>query len=97
MARSWAASLGVAFSCGYFVWDIIEVCVHLEQQGVAFLIHAIYCLGVYAIATFGQMMLRHALLYLLFEISTVFFNIHWFLTTIPKVPYSFQIWSLFLP
>jgi len=52
MVQSWQASLVVAFSCGYFVWDILEVSYHLEYNGVAFLIHAIYCLGVYAIAVF---------------------------------------------
>src|SRR5687767_13061377 len=39
----------------------------------------------------GQLMLRHALLYLLFEISTIFFNMHWFLTTVPHVQLEFTL------
>jgi hypothetical protein len=87
---SWKASVAVSFSCGYFVWDLIEVTSHPEVNGVPFLIHAIYCLGVYGIATFRQLMLRHALLYLLFEVSTIFFNLHWFFT----VPYSAPGWAI---
>eukprot|EP01128_Nolandella_sp_AFSM9_P000837 TRINITY_DN10964_c0_g1_i1.p1 TRINITY_DN10964_c0_g1~~TRINITY_DN10964_c0_g1_i1.p1 ORF type:complete len:273 (-),score=73.44 TRINITY_DN10964_c0_g1_i1:136-864(-) len=68
-----------AISCGYFIWDICHVVWYQKHVGPAFLLHAIMCLGVYLVSTLGQFMLRHSVVVLLFEISTIFVNLVFFL------------------
>lgn len=86
-----------AISWGYFTWDICHVFYNYKIVGIPFKLHAIMCFGVYTISTFvcifypspsfsdlqGKFMLRHALIYLAFEISTIFINFNFFLEQSP--------------
>lgn len=56
MESVWAATnlstLTMAISAGYFLWDSIVVLVRYDLFGFLFALHGIYCLYVYAAATF---------------------------------------------
>jgi len=64
----------LAISIGYFVWDA-TVCI-LFNQGPGFLLHGFSCLAVflYSFRPFAQGFVP---VFLLWETSTIFLNIHW--------------------
>jgi len=56
MEQVWPATnlstLTMAVSTGYFLWDSIVVLVRYDLFGFLFALHGLYCLYVYAAATF---------------------------------------------
>lgn len=81
-ARMWGYTkpLGhmLSFSLGYFMWDVCCCLWHIKIYGGGFLTHAL--LGLIGLATaFIPFMMYPASRFLLFEVSTIFINIHWFL------------------
>ncbi|EIM89588.1 DUF887-domain-containing protein [Stereum hirsutum FP-91666 SS1] len=65
-----------AISSGYFVWDSVESLIHYEDIG--FTVHALACLGIY-LFSFRPFLAYYGARFLLWEISTPFLNIHWFI------------------
>jgi hypothetical protein len=79
MEQVWPATnlsvITMAISAGYFLWDSIVVLARYDLFGFLFALHGIYCLYVYAIATFYVVFHYHAMALLMFEWSTPFMNI----------------------
>jgi hypothetical protein len=65
-----------SFAIGYFLWDIFITILHFDQTGWPFLFHALACMSVFSFSLypFGQ---GYGQVFLLFEVSTVFLNVHW--------------------
>ncbi|KAJ6141449.1 hypothetical protein N7470_009839 [Penicillium chermesinum] len=67
-----------ALAVGYFIYDIIVSTVHLRMFGVGVLFHAISALWVFSLG-FRPFVNYYAPVFILYELSTPFLNIHWFL------------------
>jgi hypothetical protein len=65
------------YAIGYFLWDLFISVYHIAETGPAFVFHASSCLTVFLLGLlpFAQ---GHSPVFLLFETSTIFLNIHWF-------------------
>lgn len=64
---------------GFFIWETTEVVLNFEEEGVIWLIHAIYSLIPYALScTFGFIHYYCALV-ITYEIPTLFLNARWIL------------------
>ncbi|KAI9805084.1 MAG: hypothetical protein M1825_000918 [Sarcosagium campestre] len=66
------------FAAGYFLWDVVVSTMHLNILGVGSLAHAVSalivtCLGFRPFANY------YGMNFILYELSTPFLNIHWFL------------------
>ncbi|KAJ9157663.1 Transmembrane protein 56 [Pleurostoma richardsiae] len=72
-----AAGLVQAFAAGYFVWDLITTLVYIDVFGVGLLAHAVSALVVYLIG-FRPFLNYYGCVFILYELSTPFLNIHWF-------------------
>ncbi|KAF8590080.1 DUF887-domain-containing protein [Ramaria rubella] len=64
-----------AIACG-FIWDTLDSIIHFNSIG--FVAHGALCLMVYALA-FRPFLGYYGARFLLWELSTPFLNIHWFL------------------
>lgn len=73
-------SLGslMSFSLGFFIWDLCICIRNIRSYGKGFLIHSL--MGMMATLTAMRPFLIHTTgRFLLFETSTIFVNIHWFM------------------
>jgi len=69
----------VSISIGYFIWDIIYCIWDYKKGGIGFVIHGICAFLIY-VFTFKHPVLSHySILYLNYEISTIFLNFYWIL------------------
>lgn len=67
-----------SFSVGYFMWDVLCCLWHIKFYGRGFLIHGI--LGLVGLsACYRPFMMYPTSRFLLFEVSTIFIDMHWFL------------------
>ncbi|KAF2758449.1 DUF887-domain-containing protein [Pseudovirgaria hyperparasitica] len=66
-----------AFATGYFVWDLWVSVRYLKVFGLGMLAHAVSALGVYALG-FRPFVNFYAPIFILYELSSPFLNIHWF-------------------
>ncbi|KAJ5172192.1 hypothetical protein N7492_004785 [Penicillium capsulatum] len=73
-----ACGLIQALAVGYFVYDLIVSAVHLQMFGVGMLFHAISALWVFSLG-FRPFLNYYAPVFILYELSSPFLNIHWFL------------------
>lgn len=64
------------FSLGYFLWDLVA---SIKEGDPSFIIHAIACLGVFIMGLLDPSITIVVLSFLLYEVSTPFVNIRWFL------------------
>ena len=71
----------VAFTVGYFIWDLAICIIDFKNYGPSFLIHAIICLSSFSIGL-TPIMLPYAPVFLLYESSTIFLTSHWLLEKI---------------
>jgi len=80
-ARIWEytgmAGLLQAFALGYFLWDFIICLVYVNIFGVGMLAHAISALSVFVFG-YRPFVTFYAPVFLLYELSSPFLNIHWF-------------------
>ncbi|CCU75269.1 unnamed protein product [Blumeria hordei] len=72
-----AAGLIQALACGYFLFDLVTMVRHLDVFGVPMLIHAASCFATYSIG-FRPICNYYGCVFMLYELSTPFLNIHWF-------------------
>jgi len=77
-AFGWDGRAGTAFAvaAGYFLWDTIDMIIHFEAFG--FVAHGAACFFVYFLC-FRPFLAYYAIRCLLWEGSTVFLNIHWYM------------------
>jgi len=67
----------ISISIGYFMWDIIYCFSDVKRGGISFIIHGVCGFLIY-VFTFKHPVLGHyAILFLNYEISTIFLNIYW--------------------
>ena len=72
------AGLVQAFAAGYFLWDIWTSSIYLSVVGPGALVHAIAAL-IITMLGFRPFANYYGLNFILYELSTPFLNIHWFL------------------
>ncbi|EPQ57986.1 DUF887-domain-containing protein [Gloeophyllum trabeum ATCC 11539] len=77
-AFGWAHGVGpvLAVACGYFLWDALDSILYFQDVG--FVVHGLACLAIYAMA-FKPFLAYYGPRFLLWELSTPFLNIHYFL------------------
>jgi hypothetical protein len=82
------ASFLLAIAVGYFIWDALESIVHFSEVG--FVVHGVACLAIFTFATrpFGH---YYIVRFLLWEVSTIFLNINWFLDKTGKTGSRLQL------
>ena len=67
----------LAMTCGYFAWDVL-LCLRFHHlHGPWFLLHAISCFTVYFLS-FHPIFQYYGGVFLMYELSTPFLNVHWF-------------------
>ncbi|KAH6583788.1 hypothetical protein BASA61_007847 [Batrachochytrium salamandrivorans] len=74
---SYYSGIVYSIACGYFLWDICVSVYYIEECGIGFVAHAVACFSVF-ILSFRPFLYYYGSVFLMFEISTVFLNIHWF-------------------
>ncbi|RUS22129.1 TLC domain-containing protein [Endogone sp. FLAS-F59071] len=74
---SWAGNV-FSIACGYFLWDIFTSLRYWKEQGIGFVFHGICSFTVY-ILSFRPFLNYYGAVFLMFEMSTPFLNINWFL------------------
>ncbi|PYH41495.1 TLC domain-containing protein [Aspergillus saccharolyticus JOP 1030-1] len=67
-----------AFAAGYFVYDLIVSTVYIKMFGIGMLFHAISALWVFSFG-FRPFVNFYSPVFILYELSSPFLNIHWFL------------------
>ncbi|EKV08349.1 TRAM/LAG1/CLN8 homology domain [Penicillium digitatum] len=67
-----------ALAVGYFLYDLIVSIVHVRMFGIGMLFHAISALWVFSLG-FKPFLNFFAPTFILYELSSPFLNIHWFL------------------
>ncbi|KAG0280389.1 hypothetical protein BGZ95_010302 [Linnemannia exigua] len=67
-----------AVCCGYFLWDTIHSIRHVKDFGIGFVLHGICSFSVF-IFSFRPFLQYFGGSCLMFELSTPFLNIHWFM------------------
>eukprot|EP00842_Homolaphlyctis_polyrhiza_P000131 jgi/Hompol1/1118/HPOL_002643-RA len=75
--RSYYSGLLHAIACGYFLWDIFISLYYLKESGLGFVLHGVACFTVFVLS-YRPFVQYFGAYFLLFEISTIFLNIHWF-------------------
>ncbi|GAB1311373.1 TRAM, LAG1 and CLN8 domain-containing protein [Madurella fahalii] len=72
-----ASGMIQALAAGYFVWDLGITLLNLDIFGLGLLAHAISALVVYTFG-FRPFLNYYSPVFILYELSTPFLNIHWF-------------------
>ncbi|OOQ82210.1 DUF887 domain protein [Penicillium brasilianum] len=67
-----------ALAVGYFIYDLIVSAQHLQMFGIGMLFHAVSALWVFSLG-FRPFLNYYAPVFILYELSSPFLNIHWFL------------------
>lgn len=72
-----------AITTGYFIWDLLVCLQHFDLFGFSFLLHAFAALFVFSITLipFFQYWIPR---FLIFELSSPFVNINWFVNKLPQ-------------
>ncbi|KAJ2627051.1 hypothetical protein H4R22_004569 [Coemansia sp. RSA 1290] len=69
------AESAYAVSVGYFLWDILNTYANIDMNGWGFMVHAIMSFSVYLIS-FSPLLQYYGACFMMFEVSTLFLNIH---------------------
>ncbi|KAI8904697.1 TLC domain-containing protein [Gorgonomyces haynaldii] len=86
---SYYASQVYAIACGYFFWDMNMVLYNWSDSGLGFIFHGVSCFFVFLLS-FKPIFNYLGAVVLLFEVSTIFLNIHWFCDKIGLTGSTFQ-------
>jgi len=81
----------ISISIGYFMWDIIYSISDYEKGGIAFIIHGVCAFLIYVFTFKNHVLGHYAILYLNYEISTIFLNIYWILDKLELTGSIFQL------
>ncbi|KAK5666599.1 hypothetical protein QVD99_006668 [Batrachochytrium dendrobatidis] len=74
---SFYAGVVYSIACGYFLWDIAVSIFYIQETGLGFVIHAVACFSVFMLS-FRPFLYYYGSVFLMFEASTIFLNVHWF-------------------
>ncbi|KAH8117182.1 DUF887-domain-containing protein [Phellopilus nigrolimitatus] len=75
-------------ACGYFLWDTLESVIHLSEIG--FVVHGLACFFIFSLS-FKPFIAYYVPRFLLWELSTPFLNIHWFLDKMGRTGSTLQL------
>lgn len=81
-----------AFAAGYFLWDLVVTSLNLDVFGLGTLAHAIAALLVYCLG-FRPFVNYYACVFILWELSTPFLNVHWFMDKLGKTGTPAQLYN----
>ena len=74
---TWYSGTVLSITTGYFLWDI-GICVYfMSLHGPGFALHAIFCFVIYLLSM-KPIFHWYGGLFLFYELSTLFLNVHWF-------------------
>ncbi|KAI8988915.1 TLC domain-containing protein [Pilobolus umbonatus] len=73
----WAADI-YSISCGYFLWDTIIAIYFYQHQGISMVCHGLVSFSVF-ILSFRPFINYYGAIFLMYELSTIFLNFHWFM------------------
>jgi TLC domain len=80
--RLWGYSINTGrvqgFAAGYFLWDSLVSIEHMDVLGASSLVHGLAALGITGLG-FRPFANYYGINFVLFELSTPFLNVHWFL------------------
>ncbi|KAJ3499316.1 hypothetical protein NLG97_g432 [Lecanicillium saksenae] len=91
---SGAPALLQSMAVGYFVWDLIITSMNMDVFGIGTLAHAISALTVFSLG-FKPFVNYYGCNFILFELSTPFLNIHWFLDKVNMTGSNLQLYNGF--
>ncbi|KAJ2078768.1 hypothetical protein H4R24_004238 [Coemansia sp. RSA 988] len=78
--------------CGYFLWDICVSISDVKRLGVGFVLHGIASFGVY-ILSFRPSLQYYGASFIMFEASTIFLNINWWLDKLGLTGSRLQLYN----
>ncbi|KAL2684923.1 hypothetical protein Neosp_006016 [[Neocosmospora] mangrovei] len=87
-----AAGFIQALAAGYFLWDLIVTSLNLDVFGLGTLAHAIAALLVYSLG-FRPFLNYYACVFILWELSTPFLNVHWFMDKVGMTGTKAQLYN----
>ncbi|KFA70826.1 hypothetical protein S40288_09782 [Stachybotrys chartarum IBT 40288] len=87
-----AAGLVQSLAAGYFVWDLVVTSLHVKVFGLGTLAHAIAALIVYMLG-YRPFVNYYGCIFILWELSTPFLNIHWFLDKLSMTGTRLQLYN----
>lgn len=86
---SGACALISSLAVGYFIYDLIVSAIYVKMFGIGMLFHAISALWVFSFG-FRPFVNFYAPTFILYELSSPFLNIHWFLDKLNMTGSSLQ-------
>ncbi|KAL9112508.1 MAG: hypothetical protein Q9187_007766 [Circinaria calcarea] len=89
---SGATGMVQAFSAGYFLWDLLTSAKDIDVHGPGALAHAACALAVSSLG-FRPFLNYYGLNFILYELSTPFVNIHWFLDKVGMTGSKLQLYN----
>ncbi|KAL2207148.1 DUF887-domain-containing protein [Sarocladium strictum] len=94
--RVWAytesSAMVQALAAGYFLWDLIVTSMYLDVFGIGTLAHAVAALIVYSLG-FRPIVNYYSTVFILWELSTPFLNIHWFMDKLGRTGSKLQLYN----
>ncbi|KAJ1961826.1 hypothetical protein GGI12_003024 [Dipsacomyces acuminosporus] len=78
--------------CGYFLWDIFVSVSDYKKLGAGFVVHAFASFGVY-ILSFKPSLQYYGAGFIMFEASTIFLNINWWLDKLGMTGSKLQLYN----
>ncbi|RSL70519.1 hypothetical protein CEP54_001663 [Fusarium duplospermum] len=87
-----AAGFIQALAAGYFLWDLVVTSLNLDVFGLGTLAHAIAALLVYSLG-FRPFLNYYACVFILWELSTPFLNVHWFMDKVGMTGTRAQLYN----
>ncbi|KAJ5157442.1 uncharacterized protein N7482_008542 [Penicillium canariense] len=81
-----------ALAVGYFIYDLIVSVAHVQMFGIGMLFHALSALWVFSLG-FRPFLNYYAPVFILYELSSPFLNIHWFLDKVNMTGSRAQWWN----
>ncbi|KAF2749776.1 DUF887-domain-containing protein [Sporormia fimetaria CBS 119925] len=80
------------FAMGYFVWDLWITVMNLKVFGIGMLAHAVSALFVFSLG-FRPFVTHYAPIFILYELSSPFLNIHWFCDKLNMTGSKLQLYN----
>ncbi|KAI1065354.1 hypothetical protein LB507_000645 [Fusarium sp. FIESC RH6] len=94
--RIWGYTGGAGFiqalAAGYFLWDLVVTSLNFDVFGVGTLAHAVAALLVYSLG-FRPFLNHYACVFILWELSTPFLNVHWFMDKLNMTGSKAQLYN----
>ncbi|KAL2824640.1 TLC domain-containing protein [Aspergillus cavernicola] len=78
-----------SLAVGYFIYDLIVSTIYLRMFGIGMFFHAVCALWVFSFG-YGPFLNYYAPVFILYELSSPFLNIHWFLDKVNMTGSSLQ-------